>query len=399
MNRTARVQVFDAAPTLSNALTERLRARGFNSCHHAVPEESDTELPPSGNDLAVVLVDGSAVTKLHEQLSGLLRRLVKGNVATLVLGDAETLRRDGGPLVEWVGPDVALDEVVAKIGTLSRYAPLVKGLQRELDHLLRLGEQLNRYFGEIDQEMRLAGRLQGDFLPRELPQIPPYHFEILYRPASWVSGDMYDVFRVDEHHLGVFIADAMGHGVAAGLLTMFLRQALRPKQINGSDYRIVPPSEVLGLLHECLLRQRLPNSQFVTAVYGLLETETGVLTLARAGHPYPLVVDPSGSVREVRSNGSLLGLADVPSDFEETQVTIGADEKLVLYTDGVEELIVVPGSDVGDTCTYTDMFQQLAKLSAADFTSALGQHLDTRAGSLHPADDITLVLLERRASP
>lgn len=389
MSFAPQVVLFDADSPRAAALYERLRQRGIASELRGLSPESELAA-----DLAVIAVAPEAAAH-NAELEKLLQRLVESRVPTMVCGDAPELRAAGGPLVEWVHPSVSLDEVAGKVGTLARYAPLLRGLERELQHLHRLGEQLNRHFGEIDQEMRLAGRLQHDFLPRELPQVPPYRFEVFYRPASWVSGDMYDAFRIDEHHVGLFVADAMGHGVAAGLLTMFLRQALVAKRVAGSAYTIVRPAEALENLHQCLLRQHLPNSQFVTAAYGILDTRTAELTFARAGHPYPLHVHAGGGpIDEIRSGGSLLGLADVPAEFEETRVRLAPSEKIVLYTDGIEDVLVVPSGQRADGPTFTTQLVQWAALPAADFLQAVAEHLDRREGSLHPADDITLLVLE-----
>ncbi len=394
MNMNQPVFVLDAAPGMSRALNRRLQVRGFAPAPLETAEVLGSGVSPGGLDLAVLLLDPQAPTEEKERVAAILRRLVARNVATVVWGADAALRNEGGPLVEWVPAETGLDEVVGKLGTLARYVPLVKGLERELQHLHRLGEQLNRYVGEIDQEMRLAGRLQRDFLPRQLPDISPYRFDVLYCPASWVSGDMYDIFRVDEHHIGMFLADAMGHGVAAGLVTMFIRQALVPKRISGPSYAIVEPAEALHELHQCLCQQRLPDCQFVTAVYGIIDTRCGRLRLARAGHPYPVLLRRDGSASEVRSAGSLLGLADLPLDFAETEVMLGRGDKLLLYTDGLEDVLLERDSAGSDEAIFTPHLQRWAKLPATDFVRAAREHLDSREGSLHPADDATLLLLE-----
>lgn len=394
MTSTSRVLLYDGAPARSEELHARLAERGFAATRLALDGGLQPDVVPTTGDLAVVLLDPRDASGQSPQLQAVLHHLVDQKVATLVYGAALGMRRGGGPLVEWLDADASLDEVAAKIGTLARYAPLIKGLERELCHLHRLGQQLNRYFGEIDQEMRLAGRLQRDFLPRELPSVAPFSFEIFYRPASWVSGDMYDVFRIDECHVAMFVADAMGHGVAAGLLTMFLRQALVAKRIAGNSYSIVRPAEALENLHTCLLKQQLPNSQFVTAAYGVVDTRSGEMTVARAGHPYPLHIRRGGRIHELRSGGGLLGLADVPSDFEETRVGLEPGDKVVFYTDGIEEVFVVPAPNQGGQPTFSSSLQHWAGSSAPEFVQAVGDYLDCREGSLHPADDITMLVME-----
>ncbi|MCK4340376.1 MAG: SpoIIE family protein phosphatase [Phycisphaerae bacterium] len=390
MEQKPQVLVFDAASGRAGEFAQRLRARGFTP----VQLEQGTNGKPSAGNVAVILIGTGQKEEQAGELSAMLKRLVGEHVPTLVWGGGDGLRSESGPLVEWLASDVGLDELVGKVSTVARYVPLLEGLERELRHMQRLGQQLNRYFSEIDQEMRLAGRLQRDFLPRKLPIIPPYHFHVVYRPASWVSGDMYDVFRIDEHHIGMFVADAMGHGVAAGLLTMFLRQALEPKRVAGSSYSILTPGEVLDHLHQCLVRQKLPNCQFVTAAYGIIDTRRRELILARAGHPYPVHISPGGKLREVRIDGSLLGLADIPSGLEEAHIPLAVGDKVVIYTDGVEDEILRPRAEVGEKTVFTAQFQAWAQRSASGLVEALENHLDCREGSLHPADDVTVLTLE-----
>ncbi len=386
------ILLYDAAPTRADQLEQRLAERGLT----ARRLELNAGVKGGGvfeDRIAVLLLDAPLGTSQADAARGLVDELKRQRIGTLVWGAGEAIRSSAGPLTELLGADVSLDEIVGKIGTLARYAPLVRGFERELEHLQRLGEQLNHYFSEIDQEMRLAGRLQQDFLPRKLPQVPPYHFHAVYRPASWVSGDMYDVFRIDEHHLGLFVADAMGHGVAAGLLTMFLRQALVAKRIDGNAYSILSPREALDNLNNSLVRQRLPNCQFVTASYAIIDTRSNALLTARAGHPYTLRITPDGRIDELRVEGSLLGLADIPAEFEQTQVTLDPGDKLLLYTDGIEDVFIMPHEDAA-YATYTPNLQAWAPLSAADMVRAIEEHLDGREGSLHPADDITVLIAE-----
>lgn len=385
------VLLIDGNADRAAQLEDQLRRRGHAATRVNLATAEPTQL--SQDNLAVLVLDTAPAADRAPQLAALLEHLVQRHVATLVWG-TRTGPTESGPLVEWLAATVSLDEVVAKIETLAHYVPLIRGFERELQNIHRLGEQLNNYFNEIDQEMRLAGRLQRDFLPRQLLNLPPYSFHAVYRPASWVSGDMYDVFRIDEHHVGMFVADAMGHGVAAGLLTMFLRQALVVKRVDGSAYSIISPSEALHNLNECLVRQKLPNCQFVTAAYAVLDTRCGELQLARAGHPYPLLIGPGGQVREVRTDGSLLGLADLPADFEQTRLQLAPGHKLVFYTDGIEDVVLMPRREANETTVFTPQLHDWARLPSADMVRSVEEFLDCREGSLHPADDVTLLTLE-----
>src|SRR4051794_31980740 len=145
----------------------------------------------------------------------------------------------------WCEAVAALDPAAA-LGQLDAVQREVEALKFELNVLRRRDETLNFYMHRLDEELRLAARLQQDFLPRILPQLGPVHFHTLFRPAGYVSGDLYDIMRLDEHHVGFFICDAVGHGMPAALLTMFIKRALTTKEIQPSGYRLLDPADALG---------------------------------------------------------------------------------------------------------------------------------------------------------
>lgn len=395
MNLTRHVMLFDAAPERATELRGRLTERGIHATH--VPLADSVDVDPGGADLAVVLLPPTRDSETALPLDALIDRLVRAHVSTILWGPIPDTHIPRGPLLECLSDAAGLDEVLGCLTTLARWAPVVGHLERELNHLQQLGDQLNRYFSEIDQEMRLAGRLQRDFLPRQLPSVPPLHFSALYRPASWVSGDLYDAFRIDERHLGVFIADAMGHGMAAGLLTMFLRQAVTTKQIEDAGYRIIEPAAVLTELHNVLARQKLPNYQFVTAAYGIVDTQALTFRVARAGHPYPLHVSPSGAIDPIAPGGALLGLPDMQPDFEEATVSLAPGEKIVLFSDGVEDVFLKNTADAHDHDRYSDTLHRWVRLDADGLIRSIADHCDHQEGSLHPADDVTVVTFEVRS--
>src|SRR5665213_2378159 len=149
---------------------------------------------------------------------------------------------------------VSTEQVVRQLETVQHEMDSLRG---ELNQVRRRDETLNFYMHRLDEELRLAARLQQDFLPKILPQLGQVHFHTLFRPAGYVSGDLYDVTRLDERHIGFYIADAVGHGMPAALLTMFIKHALVTKEIVGNAYRLLTPSESLARLNMSLIDQNL----------------------------------------------------------------------------------------------------------------------------------------------
>ncbi len=393
MNDKPHVLLFDDAPRLSERICSELADQGFTADRLPCLQPSDSGLFAS-SDLAVLVLDQHRTLDHADEVLGLLENLTRDGVPTLVWGMPGQAGLPQGPMLDCVPADASLESVVARLSTLARYGPMVKRLQREIGGLQRLGDQLNRYFSEIDQELRLAGRLQRDFLPKRFPQVPPLSFAALYRPASWVSGDMYDVFQIDEQHVGVLLTDAMGHGIAAGLLTMFLRQALVPKHVSGRSYRIMSPAEVMSDLNQCLIQQQLPNCQFVTGTYAIINLETLVLRVARGGHPHPIHITRDGKARELPVPGGLLGVPDIPVDFGENRLRLDPGDKVIFYTDGVEDSFLKPLDKDGTPAQFTEEFMEWAKLDIHTFTSKLNEYLDHAEGSLHPSDDMTILAIE-----
>ena len=298
-----------------------------------------------------------------------------------------------GSLLEVVDRNVSASELRGRVATIDRYHGELSRLQRRLKHMERLGQRLGQHFREVEQEMRLAGRLQRDFLPQLADPIRNARFAAVYRPASWVSGDMFDVFRIDEDHTGFYIADAVGHGMAASLLTMFIKRAIVPKRIEGEQYTVLTPTQTMGMLNETLAGQSLPNCQFVTAFYAILNHQTLELRYSRGGHPYPLLLKPDGQVSELKVAGGLLGLFN-GEEFPTATVQLEPQDKLILYTDGLEFVFPPQGNEPPGAPAYQPVFAPLAHLPIHELLSQVESRFDDQTGSLNPTDDITILGVE-----
>jgi sigma-B regulation protein RsbU (phosphoserine phosphatase) len=268
----------------------------------------------------------------------------------------------------------------------------VANLNAELNLLRRKSDTLNFHMSRLDEELRLAARLQQDFLPKSLPQFGRIHFHTLFRPAGYVSGDFYDVMRLDEKHIGFYIADAVGHGVPAALLTMFIKHALTTKQIiAGKGYRLLSASETITRLNETLIEQDLSAATFATAVYCTLNVDTLKLTVCRAGHPHPVLLRAGGAVESLEPEGGLLGVFS-EQQFQETSVTLASGDRLLMFTDGIE---VCFSDDVtADKERWRDELSSRRHLSAKKLLEEFAQLIDKENGSITPRDDLTMVVLE-----
>ena len=385
--------LFDGSHKRTGEIYALLESRGLN------PEYCDIQRPPEPRRLATAdviafILDSESCTDLAAQIAALFQQVQEAQVATIVWGAPDELRPDSGPIFDWAAPDVGLEEIVGRLTSLAHFGPIVKRLDRELQHLQRIGKQLNRYFSDVDKEMRLAGRLQQSFLPDAASNFPPLRFARLYRPAAWVSGDIFDVFPIDAQHVGMFIADAMGHGTAAGLMTMFLRRALVPTHHDGHPASPLTPTQAMTALHDDLENQDLPYSQFVTAAYAVVDTQSLSIRVARGGHPYPMWINAAGEIGELRPEGPLLGVAGIDPDFTEVHAQLSVGDKVILFTDGIEEVLVESRDPDSGEPVFTGCMRDWAKLDLDSFIAALADHVENLEGSLNPADDVTVLAFE-----
>ena len=278
-------------------------------------------------------------------------------------------------------------ELLAQVRAFLRTKDLHDRLADKTAEVHRINRRLQQAYQQIDQELELAQRIQASFLPQTLPEVPRGRFAVHYVLRDRVGGDFYDVFRLDENHVGFYVADAMGHGVPASLLTIFVKKGIRAKEVFGKEYRLVPPAEVIGRLNQDLIDQRLSENPFITMVYALLDHETGNLQFARAGHPYPLYVPKEGRPELWQQEGLLLGV--VNSTFTAKTHTLGPGDKVLLYSDGVDSASF-EGLPAGAPSLLA-CAERHRNLPVGAFVDRLAREL---FGATEHPDDLTLLGLE-----
>ncbi len=392
-----RVLVVSESRELLPVVRELIASRGLEVVRACTSRQARDPTVLSGVDAVLVCdppatgSDGGASGDIQLLADALISNRLMGVV--LSPGISGVVPGDHDAFI-WASADVSADELWGRVATIREYRPQLRRMEEQVSTMQRLGKKLNQHFVEIDRELRLASRLQRDFLPRDLPEIGDVRFAALYRPASWVSGDVYDVRRLDESHVGFLLADAVGHGVAAGLLTMFIRQAIVGKRVYDNDYVIIPPSDALIALNKELAAQELPHCQFVTACYATINLETHELTFARGGHPHPIHVSADGACSEVRTVGGLLGV--FPDEaFPSLTILLEPGDKFVIYSDGMENAVISRRERDRGQVHFTAEFLEFVRDPAEPCLNALSAHLDRLEGSLQPADDQTCLVVER----
>jgi sigma-B regulation protein RsbU (phosphoserine phosphatase) len=258
----------------------------------------------------------------------------------------------------------------------------------------KLAEQLcmaGALVESLTGELRLAGRVQQDFLPSQLPNTDQLQWSTIFLPAEWVSGDIYNIVRIDEQHIGFYVADVVGHGMPAALLTIFLKQALVMRETIENNYRIFSPAEVMKNLNLRLAEQKLSGYQFATCCYCLLNTKTLQLTYARAGHPYPVLIRGRQHPKQLEIRGSLLGIFEQAEYLQET-IQLQPGDKLLLYSDGAESFIGKFDDQTG--FGFNEDFRKMTNQPIVEMTDEFTTLIQNTNIDSSEVDDITMVGLE-----
>jgi len=284
-----------------------------------------------------------------------------------------------------------LASAISVIDQLGGLQDEIQNLQAEVNGLRRRDETLRFFMHRLDEELRLAARIQQDFLPKFLPQLGPVHFHSLFRPAGYVSGDLYDVMRLDEEHIGFFLCDAVGHGMPAALLTMFIKRALITKEILPTGYRLLDPSETLAHLNSALVDQALSQASYATAIYGIINVKTLKVRFSRGGHPSPALLHSDGQIEFPDATGALLGI--FPDEvFSVTEFQMKPGDRLFIYSDGIE--VAFCEENIADSQRWQNELLRRRELPTERLLQQFSDELDRQSGSLQPKDDLTIIALE-----
>jgi serine phosphatase RsbU (regulator of sigma subunit) len=304
--------------------------------------------------------------------------------------------RPGGFLALPLGTDAA--SLLVAFAALRSRQREVEQLRGELATTCELSEGVRAEVARIDEEMQLAATVQREFLPRELPEGEGLGVATLWRPASPVSGDLFDIRRLDADTWGLLLVDAVGHGMPAALLAHYLGRALPTRETIDGRTRILAPGEALGRLNAELVARQGAITRFATAVYATLEPARRRVRIASAGHPATIHLSQDGACRRVETDGGLLGV--FPDErYADTELTLAPGEQLLFHTDGFEQAFPDPPVKAGSPRPrrYVDELRRVAASDDAAGTVAMVEGL-LEFASGRTGDDLTLVCVHARGT-
>jgi serine phosphatase RsbU (regulator of sigma subunit) len=310
-----------------------------------------------------------------------LARSITGSVHALFTGTERLRQGDFGHKISITSQD-----------QLGELADSFNSMTSSIEELLQQKAVKER----LEQELRIARQIQMSLLPQGSLIVPGVTLAAHCEPAREVGGDYYDFLPIDEHRLGILIADVSGKGTSAalymaelkGIVLSLSQQHLSPRRLLIDANRI--------------LSRHLDSRSFITMSYAVMDLQARTLTYARAGH-CPLIYRPGDycTAREpqvLTPDGMVLGLQiDDGSLFnrllEESTIPLGAGDLFLLYTDGITEAMNEAGECFGDQ-RLADLVHEHGDLHSDQLRERIVQDVRLFAAGAAQQDDMTLVLLK-----
>jgi phosphoserine phosphatase RsbU/P len=248
----------------------------------------------------------------------------------------------------------------------------------------------------VEHEMKTARDIQESILPPGKLSLAGLQIAARYVPMRGIAGDLYDFHVVDDHRVGVLIADVTGHGVPAALIASMVKVAFTAQRAS-----VAQPAELLAGMNRALCGNLA--GQFATAAYLYFDTDCGELRYSVAGHPPPILW--RSAIRQqfelADSSGIFMGF-DAGASYQDRRLPLGPGDRVLLYTDGLTETQNARGAFFGES-RLQEIFARGVHLPVESFAGSLVDDLHSWSGhdvdSRPFEDDLTIVVVDIRRTP
>lgn len=245
---------------------------------------------------------------------------------------------------------------------------------------------------KLTRELELAGQIQKELLPTELPKVKNLDLAASLVSAEEVGGDCYDFLMMDEDNLIFYIGDVTGHGVPAGLVSA-INNALVPAFM---EHYHTTQDLIIHLNH--LLKEKTRPNVFMTMVMAHWHVPDGKLGFTQAGHdPILHYKAANGTVSESSTGGMALGMIEDVSKIVRTDyLELSPNDVAVLYTDGIPEAWKTDTENYGmDRLKESIIKNSQMSTTAQEIHDGIIKDVREFMGDYPQADDITLIVAKR----
>lgn len=242
----------------------------------------------------------------------------------------------------------------------------------------------------IHDELQLARNIQQGLLPTKAPATRGLKIDHMYHPVTDVGGDIYDFIRYSPRHLGIFIGDASGHGLSAAFVGTISKMSL-----YNHGKKEIPVEELIARINEDLINN-IHTGHYLTCFWGIFNFDNHSFTFCRAGHPMPVQIKKDGTVVELTTSGTFIGiLANMA--FEQASVPFEKGDRFFLFTDGIYEVEQPDAEGDHRMLGYDSFISLLTSYNNIPFGKVIPS-IRKKLGMFTYEDDYTLIAIEVTSS-
>jgi sigma-B regulation protein RsbU (phosphoserine phosphatase) len=237
----------------------------------------------------------------------------------------------------------------------------------------------------LESELVVASKVQKALLPERPPEIAGLKITFFSVPSQIVGGDFYDIFKLGPKKLAIAIGDVSGKGAPASILMAMLYAGFR------SLLKVIyPVVEVVARLNN-LITDTTAEGYFATFFFGIYNHETRELTYSNAGHNPPILLRRDESFERLEKGGIVLGFLK-NQEYHQEQVTLQSGDSLILYTDGISEVINSEGDEYGEE-RLIEFIKKNRRINYSEIKRLLMEELNKFSAQQEMADDATFALI------
>jgi sigma-B regulation protein RsbU (phosphoserine phosphatase) len=297
-----------------------------------------------------------------------------------------------------------------QIASALENARLYSKLDESYRSLEQAKQEVETYSSALQAEMEKGRKIQLDFLPTRVPELPGWEIAFYFHPAREVSGDFYDAFLLPGDLVGLVIADVCDKGIGSALFMALFRSLIRVfsgqitlqgVSVPGSDNQdpnstgnpLFQALHAVSLTNDYIAHEHGEEGLFATLFFGVLDPQSGKLAYVNGGHEPLIIFNRSGIKQRLTATGPAVGMM-TDMEYRVEQVQMEPDDFLIGYTDGVTEALSP------ENLWYSKQ-RFLARLekpapTVSQQIERIKEDIFDHIGDAPQFDDITMIALHRK---